>query len=107
MLTIMRVERWDPRREGAVTEARVRRKVENYGYQISTAAWAGGTVVPAEPQGREGVDAVVSGIVKFTLDGESAILTAGDLVYVRRGAVRRVEVVGSAAARCFEAVYAR
>jgi mannose-6-phosphate isomerase-like protein (cupin superfamily) len=58
-------------------------------------------------QGREGVDAVISGIVKITLDGESAILTAGDLVYVPRGSVRRVEVVGSAAARCIEAVYAR
>jgi quercetin dioxygenase-like cupin family protein len=107
MLTVMRVERWDPRREGAVTEARVRRKVENYGYQISTAAWPGGTIVPAQPQGREGVDAVITGIVKFTLDGESAILTAGDLVYVPRGAVRRVEVVGTAAAHCIEAVYAR
>ena len=103
MLTIMRVERWDPRREGAVTEAGLRRKVENYGYQISTTAWEGGTVVAPQTQGREGVDAVVSGIVKITLDGESAILTAG----VPRGAVRRVEVVGSAAARCFEAVYAR
>jgi quercetin dioxygenase-like cupin family protein len=107
MLTVMRVERWDPRREGAVTADRIRRKVENYGYQVSTLAWPGGTVVPAQAQGREGVDAVITGIVKFTLDGESAILTAGDLVYVPRGAVRRVEVVGSAAAQCIEAVYAR
>ncbi|HXT31591.1 MAG TPA: cupin domain-containing protein [Vicinamibacterales bacterium] len=107
MLTVMRIERWDPRREGAVTEAGLRRKVENYGYQISTTALEGGTVLAPHLQGREGVDAVISGIVKITLDGESAILTAGDLVYVPRGSVRRVEVVGSAAARCIEAVYAR
>jgi quercetin dioxygenase-like cupin family protein len=51
------------------------------------------------------VDAVVAGILRFTLDGESAILTAGDMVYVPRGAVRRVEVVGSSTARCFDAIY--
>jgi quercetin dioxygenase-like cupin family protein len=51
------------------------------------------------------VDAVVAGIVKITLDGESAILTAGDMVYVPRGAIRRVEVVGSNTAHCIDAVY--
>jgi quercetin dioxygenase-like cupin family protein len=107
MLTVMRVERWDPRREGAVTEARLRRKLENYGYKLSTSAWPGGTIVPSEAQGREGLDAVITGIVKFTIDGESAILTAGDLVYVPRGAVRRLEVVGGAVAQCIEAVYGR
>ena len=45
------------------------------------------------------------GIVKVTLDGESAILTAGDIVYVPRGAARRVEVVGSATAHCLDALY--
>jgi quercetin dioxygenase-like cupin family protein len=63
-------------------------------------------VVPAQTQDRERVDAVVTGIVKVTLDGESAILTAGDMVYVPRGAVRRVEVVGAATAHCLDAIYA-
>ena len=52
------------------------------------------------------VPAVVTGIVRITLDGESAILTAGDMVFVPRGAVRRVEVVGSFPAHCLDAVYA-
>jgi quercetin dioxygenase-like cupin family protein len=60
--------------------------------------------VPAQAQDRGRVDAVVTGIVKFTLDGESAILTAGDIVYVPRGSVRRVEVVGTAMAHCLDAV---
>jgi len=101
----MRIDRWDPRREGAVTEAALRHKVEAIGYEVSSFAWPAGTVVPAQTQDRERLDAVVTGIVKFTLDGESAILTAGDIVYVPRGSVRRVEVVGTATAHCLDAVY--
>ncbi len=105
MLTVMRIDRWDPRRDGPVTEAALRHKVETIGYQVSRHAWPAGTVVPPQTQNFERVDAVVTGIVKVTLDGESAILTAGDIVYVPRGAVRRVEVVGSATAHCLDAVY--
>lgn len=100
----MRIDRWDPRREGRVTEAALRRKVQSGGYEVCTCARPAGTVVPAEIQARARVDAVVEGMVRITLDGESAILTAGDLVYVPRGAVRRVEVVGSVAAHCLDAV---
>jgi quercetin dioxygenase-like cupin family protein len=106
MLTVMRIDRWDPRRDGPVTESALRHKVETIGYQVCRYAWPAGTVVQGQAYDRERVDAVVTGIVKITLDGESAILTAGDMVYVPRGAVRRVEVVGSATAHCLDAVYA-
>jgi quercetin dioxygenase-like cupin family protein len=105
MLTVMRIQRWDARRDGPVTEAALRNKVESIGYQVSRFAWPAGTVVPNQTQDRERVDAIVTGIVKITLDGESAILTAGDIVFVPRGAIRRVEVVGSATAHCLDAVY--
>jgi quercetin dioxygenase-like cupin family protein len=103
MLTIMRIDRWDPRRDGPVTETALRHKVAAHGYEVSTFAWPAGTVVPAQTQRQERVDAVVAGIVKITLDGESAILTAGDMVYVPRGSIRRVEVVGSSTAHCIDA----
>ena len=106
MLTVMRIERWDPRREGPVTESALRHKVESIGYEVSRYAWPAGTVVPSQTHDKERVGAVVTGIVRITLDGESAILTAGDIVYVPRGAVRRVEVVGSFPAHCLDAVYA-
>lgn len=105
MLTVMRIDRWDPRRDGPVTEAAIRQKVEACGYEVSTFAWPAGTVVPAQHQDRERVDAVVAGILKITLDGECAILTAGDIVYVPRGAVRRIEVVGAYPAHGLDAVY--
>jgi quercetin dioxygenase-like cupin family protein len=105
MLTMMRIDRWDPRRDGPVTEAALRQKVSAHGYEVSTFAWPAGTVVPAQTQQKERVDAVVTGILKITLDGESAILTAGDMVYVPRGAIRRVEVVGAHTAHCIDAIY--
>ena len=105
MLTVMRVDRWDPRRDGPVTETALRRKVESRGYQVASFAWPAGTVVAAQTQNCDRVDAVVAGILKITLDDESAILTAGDMVYVPRGAVRRVEVVGPSTARCLDAIY--
>jgi len=105
MVTVMRIDRWDPRRDGPVTEAALRQKVSARGYEVSTFAWPAGTVVPAQTQDQARVDAVVAGVVKITLDGESAILTAGDIVYVPRGAIRRVEVVGSGTAHCIDAIY--
>jgi len=100
----MRIDRWDPRREGRVTEAALRRKVQSRGYQVCTQAFPAGTVVPPQTELRERVDAVLAGMVRITVDDESAILTAGDIVYVPRGAVRQVEVVGSATAHCLDAV---
>ena len=105
MLTVFRIDRWDPRREGRFSAAALRRKVQSCGYEVCTHAWPAGTVVPAQTQHHERVDAVVAGMVRITLDDESAILTAGDMVFVPRGAVRQVEVVGSETAHCLDAVY--
>jgi quercetin dioxygenase-like cupin family protein len=104
MLTTLRIDRWDPSREGRVTEAALRQKVQSCGYDVSTFAWPAGTVVSPQTHTRERVDAVLAGLLRITLDGESAILTPGDMVYVPRGAVRRLEVVGSATAHGLDAI---
>ena len=104
MLTPFRIDRWDPHREGPFTAAALRRKVRSCGYEVCSQAWPPGTVVPAQMQRRARVDAVVAGMVRITLDDEAAILTAGDMVFVPRGAVRQVEVVGSETAHCLDAV---
>ena len=82
MLTVMRIDRWDPRRDGPVTEAALRQKVEPADTRYPLRL-AGRHRRRPQTQDRERVDAVVAGILKITLDGESAILTAGDMVYVR------------------------
>lgn len=105
MVRVMRIERWDPRRDGALSQAALREKLESRGYVVSTRDWPAGTVVAPEVHPRERVDAVVSGLMKITIDEESAILTAGDMVFVPRGAVRSVQIVGASPAQSFDAVY--
>jgi len=101
----MRIDRWDMRHDGPVTETALKQKVAARGYDVSTFAWPAGTVVPAQKQDQDRVDAIVGGIVKITLDGEEVILTAGDMVYVPRGSFRRIEVVGPNTAHCIDAVH--
>ena len=38
------------------------------------------------------------------VSGDTAILTAGDIVFVPRGGARRLEVVGTSPAYCLEAI---
>jgi hypothetical protein len=104
-LRLMRIERWDPKRDGAFTPLALRQKLEACGYIVSTCTRAAGTFVDGDDDAHERAEAVAAGVVKITVDEESAILTAGDVVFVPRGAVRRVEVVGRSPAHCLDAVY--
>lgn len=101
MMLLMRIERWDTRRDGALSETALHQKLQARGYQVSARTYPGDAAA-ASVDPREGVQAVVTGLLKVTIDGESAILTAGDLVFVPRGAVRRLEVVGPTPAHCLE-----
>jgi quercetin dioxygenase-like cupin family protein len=105
MMLLMRIDRWDVRRDGALSEAALDKKIQSQGYEGGLRIYPAGAMVSAQTDGRERIQGVVRGLIKVTIDGESAILTAGDVVFVPRGAVRRVEVIGSAAAHCLEAIY--
>ena len=100
----MRIERWDARRDGPLSEAALRDKVEGLGYAPAIVrAYPAGTVAALQHERQESVEAVIRGLIKIVIDGESAILAAGDIVFVPPGAVRRIEVVGASAATCLEA----
>jgi mannose-6-phosphate isomerase-like protein (cupin superfamily) len=100
----MRIERWDPRRDGPFSERALQEKIEARGYLVTARTLPAGAAVAGQPDARERIDAVVSGLIKVTLDGESAILTGGDIGYVPAGFARRIEVLGTAPARCLEAI---
>lgn len=104
MTLSMRIERWDVRRDGPLTEPALQQKIEELGYEVSTRLYPAGAIAATQGDLRERLLAVARGLVKVTLDGESAILGAGDLVFVPRCAVQRVEAIGATAAFCFEAV---
>lgn len=105
MVLLMRIERWDPRRDGPLSEPALRQKLEARGYIPTACTYQPGATVPSRTDNAERIDAVVSGLLKITIDSESAILTPGDAVLIPRGAVRCVEVVGNSPVRCLEAVY--
>jgi glyoxylate utilization-related uncharacterized protein len=101
----MRIDRWDVRRDGPLTEAALEHKLRARGYDPEVRMYPAGAIVAPPPDALERVEAVVSGLIKVTIEGESAILTAGDLVFVPHGAARRLEVVGAAPVHCLEGVF--
>lgn len=92
---LLRIDRWDSREDGPLTEAALRRKCEFEDRPVTRRTYHPGAVLAAQSVNTDRVEAVLSGLLKVTIDGESAILAAGDAVFVPRGSVRRIEVVGS------------
>lgn len=104
-MLLMRIERWDVRRDGPFSQPALEHKVRALGYEPVIRTYPAGAIAAAQTDTRERIGAVVSGMIKMTIDAESAILSAGDLVFVPRGASRRLEVVGASPALCLEAVF--
>lgn len=103
LMMLMRIERWDLRRDGPLSDTALQQKVQSLGYEGTVRVYPAGTVIASPSVERARIQGVARGLVKVTIDGESAILSAGDLVFVSPGAVRRLEVIGSAPAHCLDA----
>lgn len=92
---LLRIERWDPSEDGPLTEAALRRKFEFDEGSVARRTYQPGAVLPDESVSSDRVEAVIAGLLRITIDGASAILAAGDAVFVPRGSMRRIEVVGA------------
>jgi quercetin dioxygenase-like cupin family protein len=103
----MRVERWDAERDGAFSEAALRRKIEGWGYEVSRYVYPPGTFFDTHTHDVDKWDAVVSGRFRITLGSRSVVLEAGDAVHIPRGAEHSAEVVGSAPVVSLDAVRVR
>lgn len=101
---LLRIDRWDPRVDGPLTEAALHRKCELEGCHVTRHTYHPGAVLAAQSVDTDRIEAVVSGLLRMTIDGESAILAAGDSIFIPRGSVRRIEVVGSMPVISLEAV---
>ncbi len=105
---LTRINRWDALRDGPLSEASLARRLQWLGYEAASCVYEAGAVpAPAQPEPCERILAVVEGLIKITLDGESAILASGDLVFVPPGAVLRIDVIGLPPACCLEASASR
>jgi len=103
MMLLMRIERWDVKRDGGLTDAALLHKLQALGFEPVGRVYPAGAVAAARIDTRARVEAVILGLIKVTVDGESAILAAGDMVFIPARATRRLEVVGTSPAYCFEA----
>ena len=100
----LRVIRWDEHRDGPLTEGALQGKLTSLGYDLLPLVDPHGALVSPRVHPLDRADAVIAGLLKVIVEGESAILAAGDIVLIPAGAVRRVEPVGTSPVFCVEAV---
>lgn len=91
----MELLRWDETRDGAPSEASLRRDLEARGCTVTRYVYPPGTVFPAHSHDVDKIDAVVSGRFRMEMDGRSVVLEAGDRLLVPRGTLHTAEVVGA------------
>src|SRR5947208_81571 len=100
---LMRVDRWDVRRDGRFGETALMHKVRALGYEPVTRLYPAGAIIALPSDGRPRLQAVAAGLVKITINSEAAILSAGDLLFLPPDTTPRVEILGPSNAICFEA----
>ena len=100
----LKVERWDARRDGPLTDRALEEKITSLGYRLLPLLDPQGAIVSARVHPLDRAVAVLAGLLKVTIEGESAILTVGDIALVPRGRTRRVEPMGTSPILCVEAV---
>jgi quercetin dioxygenase-like cupin family protein len=103
----MQVEHWDPEAEGPLSEAAMRRKLEALGYRVSRYVYPPGTYFGPHTHDLDKIDAVLAGRFRIGMGPDFAILEAGDLVRVPRGAEHSAEVVSVDPVISLDAVHVR
>jgi mannose-6-phosphate isomerase-like protein (cupin superfamily) len=91
----MKVERWNLEKDGVLSKATLRRKLESMGYSTSCYIYPPGTNFPAHTHGVEKMDAVLSGQFRITMREGSVVLGPGDAILVPRGTEHSAEVIGN------------
>ncbi len=103
----MEMIRWDEERDGPLSEAAMRAKLEEWGYVVSRYVYPPGTVFPPHTHAVDKIDAVLSGRFRLTLPEGSVVLEAGEMVRIPRGVVHSAEVVGDEPVVSLDAVRRR
>ena len=99
----MKVESWDVKRDGPLSEAALTQKLERRGYRVSRYVYSPGTYFQDHSHDIDKTDAVLSGRFRMRIGDEEVILEAGDSLAVPRGVVHSAEVVGNGPVVSFDA----
>jgi quercetin dioxygenase-like cupin family protein len=101
-----KLERWEEAREGRLTEAALRKCIEDRGFVVTRYVYPPGTRFAAHSHGSDKIDAVLSGRFRLGLGTRDVVLEAGDRLFVPAGVVHTAEVVGDEAVVSLDAVRA-
>jgi len=102
----IRVEHWDPVNEGALTEDKLRSKLVLLGYAAEPRVYPPGQAQPSRRVPADRVEAIVEGKLRVALEGEARVLQPGDFLFIPKGLVTSVEVVGQRPVRSLQAIRA-
>jgi len=100
----MQIEHRDESRDGPLSEAAMRQKLEDRGYSVSRYVYPPGTFFPPHDHGVDKIDAVLSGRFRMTIQDREVVLEAGDLLVVPKHATHTAEVVGEQSVVSLDAV---
>jgi quercetin dioxygenase-like cupin family protein len=103
----MQVEHWNTERDGPLTEAAMRDKLERRGYIVSRYVYPPGTHFPDHEHGVDKIDGVLSGQFRMAMAAQEAVLEAGDMLAVPRHVSHSAEVVGDEPVVTLDAVRLR
>jgi len=90
----MQIEHWNETRDGALSEANMRRKLKDRGYSVKKYVYPPGTYFPDHDHGVDKIDGVLSGRFRMSTSAASVVLEAGDLLVVPKHTFHSAEVVG-------------
>ncbi|MBK5938516.1 cupin domain-containing protein [Halochromatium roseum] len=102
----MQIEHWHSDQDGPLTELALRHKLERRGYKVSRYVYSPGMFFPAHDHADDKIDAILSGCFRITMQGQEAVLEAGDVVVIPKHMMHTAEVVGDEPVVCFDAVRA-
>lgn len=98
----IKLEHWDRAIEGDLTADGLMRKLAVLGYDSQQKTLRPGESLSDKKIQIDTIDAVVQGKLKVSLEGESRILSPGDCLFIPKGLVTSVEVVGDKPVICLE-----
>ena len=105
-MNAIRLERWDPESEGQFSAEGLLQKLAVWGYEAQPRTLKPGEYHPDRRIQVDMVDAIVQGKLRITLEGESRTLTPGDCLFLPKGVVTSIEVLGDRPVVCLEALQA-
>ena len=91
----MSIRHWNETIDGPLSEAAMRRKLEEAGYIVASYTYPPGTAFPDHEHGVDKIDAVISGRFRIVLGGHTAVLGRGDWIVVPRGVRHSAAVIGN------------